>query len=90
MRSGVPGNLPAAGASPRLCPHWKTRGRREGRTEERERGGERERRQGGWDGGREEGRDKWGRGQVSAHKQQQPGAEQVLFTYNKFFVSFNV
>lgn len=54
MRSGVPGNLPAAGPAPRLCPH--------GKQEEDGKGGRRrgEDREGGMKGGREEGRDKRG------------------------------
>ena len=48
IRSGVPGNLPAAGAAPRLCPHGKQE--EDGKGEWR-----RKRGQGGRDGGREGG-----------------------------------
>lgn len=62
MRSSVPGNLPAAGAAPRLCPH--------GKQEEDGKGGQRrEKGQGGWGVGNEERRDYWGLGSRRAHKQ---------------------
>lgn len=54
MRSSVPGNLPAAGTAPRLCPRGKQEEDGEGRTGGRER--ERAERRGE---GREESRDKW-------------------------------
>lgn len=81
MRSSVPGNLPAAGAAPRLCPH--------GKQEEDGKGGRRrEKERGEWGGGREESRDEWGCGS-GVFINNKPGVKKIAAHLKNGFSFFN-